>query len=262
MSALDGKVAVVTGAAGGIGRALCLALAAKGCRLGLFSRTRSKLEPLADELRRAGTPVSCHCGDVGDRATVEAALAAVDADLGPVDLLIHNAGISPLTQALAPNLDDLEKIVRVNYLGAVYAVGAVLPGMLRRGRGHIVAVSSLSAFRGMPHSAGYSASKAALSSYLESLRPALRLRGIQVCTVYPGFVRTDMTAALPFRGPVLMVSAEKAAAKIVRAIIKDRRELFFPWHEALTMRVVRRFPAWAYDFVMARIGRFMLTAEY
>ncbi len=262
MSALRDKVAVVTGAAGGIGRALSLALAAEGCRLGLLSLTPARLTPLAEELKRSGTAVSAHCGDMGNRSSVESALAGVESDLGPVDVLIHNAGVAPLTLASDPNLDDLEKALQINYLGGVYAIGAVLPGMLQRGRGHIVAISSLSAWRGMPHSAAYSASKAALSIYLEGLRPALGLRGIQVCTAYSGFVRTPMSDAMPFRWKLPMLSPERVAAKVVRAIHAGRREIAFPLHQSLIMRLMYRLPAWAYDFVVANLGRYMLKQEY
>jgi 3-oxoacyl-[acyl-carrier protein] reductase len=262
MMALAGKVAVVTGAGGSIGRALALALAAQGCRLGLLSRTADKLERVGEELRNAGVAVSAQVGDIGDRNTVENALSAVAKDIGTVDLLVHNAGVGLVTQAIAPNLDELEEMVRVNYLGGVYAVGAVLPAMLERGSGQIVAISSLSARRGLAWTAGYSASKAAFAVYLESLRPALRRRGILVSTVYSGIVRTPMSLALPFRGWTPMTTPEKAARRIVRAIIKGRRELSFPWYDAWTVALLRRLPAWAFDLIMARVGRFMLKGEY
>jgi short-subunit dehydrogenase len=220
------------------------------------------LDSLADELRSDHIAVSAHAVDVGDRDAITAAIAAVEAELGPVDLLIHNAGVAMMTNARESNLDALEEMLRVNYLGGVYALGAVLPGMLARGRGHFVGINSLGARRGMAWSACYSASKAALATYLESLRPALRKRGILVTTVYPGFVRTAMTEALPLAVPIMQMSPENAAARITRSIRKGRREVAFPWHQALLVGMLRRLPAWAFDMYMAHLGRRALKGDY
>jgi short-subunit dehydrogenase len=261
-AAVAGRVAVVTGAAGGIGSALCRELAAAGGRVGLLSRTPEKLARVADGLRQAGASLSVRAVDVRDRGAVAAAVAAVQAELGPADLLIHNAGVGRTTDAAAPDLDDLEEMLRVNYLGGVYAVEAVLPGMLARGGGRVVAVSSLGARRGMAWSAGYSASKAALATYLESLRPALRRRGVSVTTVFLGFVRTAMTDALPLALPVLMMSPERAARGILRAAVARRREASLPRHQAWGMAVLRRLPAWAFDAFMAAVGRYAVRGDF
>ncbi len=261
-ASLANQVAVVTGAAGGIGTALCRELAAAGCRVGLLSRTSSKLASLAEELREAGGLACAQVADVGDRAALNAAIEAVERELGPVDLLIHNAGVGKATNATAPDLDDLEEMLRVNYLGGVYAVEAVLPGMLARGRGRIVAVSSLGARRGMAWSAGYSASKAALTTYLESLRPPLRRRGVTVTTVFLGFVRTAMTAALPLKVQVPMLNPEQAARGILRAAVAGRREASLPLHQAWFTALLRRLPAWAFDAFMATVGRHSLRGDY
>lgn len=257
-----GKVVIVTGAAGGIGRCLCRALVAAGYALGMFSRSQAKLDALADELRPCAAGLVARAFDLRERASVAAAVAAVEAKLGPVDVLIHNAGVAYVTQAPAPDLAQFEEMLRVNYLGGVHCVAAVLPGMLARGRGHLVAVSTLGSFRGMPWSAGYSASKAALRTYLESLRPALRRRGVRVTTVYPGFVRTPMSTNLPLAGPMLMVKPETAARRILRAVARGRREVAFPLHEAVFTGVLRRLPPWAFDWFMAHVGRRILRGEY
>jgi short-subunit dehydrogenase len=262
MTRLNGKVVAVTGAAGGIGQALCRALAAKGCRLGLLSRTEAKLRPLADELAGAGTPTSAQLADLRQPEAVRAALGAVQGDLGPIDVLIHNAGVGRPTSSQAPNLDHLEEMLEVNYLGGMHAVAAVLPSMIGRGSGHLVAVSSLSALRGMAWTAGYSASKAALGTCLESLRPALRRRGIAVSTCYMGFVRTALTDSLPMRFPLWMLRPEAAARRILRTIGRGRREAYFPWYYAWGARLLRRLPAWAFDAVMSNAGRFALRGEY
>jgi short-subunit dehydrogenase len=260
--ALAGRVAVVTGAAGGIGSNLCRQLARAGAHVGLLGRTGEKLGILSDELCQAGAAVCSRVVDVGDRRALAAALAEVETELGPIELLLHNAGVGKPTQATAPDLDDLEEMLRVNYLGSVYAIEAVLPGMLARGRGRIIAVNSLGARRGMAWSAGYSASKAALATYLESLRPPLRRRGITVTTVFLGFVRTPMTAALPLGLPILMMRPEIAACRILRAALAGRREASYPWHQAAFAALLRRLPAWAFDAFMAAVGRRVLKGEY
>jgi short-subunit dehydrogenase len=261
-AALANQVAVVTGAAGGIGSALCRELAAAGCRVGMLSRTPGKLASLFEEVRETGAPVCARVVDVGDRAAVAAALEAIERELGPVDLLIHNAGVGKATDARAPHLDDLEEMLRVNYLGGVYAVEAALSGMLARGRGRIVAVNSLGARRGMAWSAGYSASKAALATYLEALRPPLRRRGVTVTTVFLGFVRTAMTAALPLKLFLPMLTPERAARGILRAAVAGRREASLPLHQAWFTALLRRLPAWAFDAFMATVGRHTLEGEY
>jgi short-subunit dehydrogenase len=261
-TALADKVAIVTGAAGGIGSALCRELAAAGARVGLLSRTATKLDALTQELRDTGAAALARPADVGDRAVVAAAVAAVEGELGPTELLIHNAGVGKVTDAVAPDLDDFEEMLRVNYLGGVYALDAVLPGMLARGRGRVVAVSSLGARRGMPWSAGYSASKAALATYLESLRPPLLRRGISVTTVFLGFVRTAMTDALPLSLPVRMLRPETAARHILRAAVAGRREASFPWDQAAFTALLRRLPPWAFDAFMSLVGRHILRGEY
>ncbi len=261
-AALADRVAVVTGAAGGIGSALCRELAAAGCRVGMLSRTAAKLAPLAEEMQEAGVTASARVVDVTRRAALAAAIAAVERDLGPVDLLVHNAGVGKATNAAAPDLNDLEEMLRVNYLGGVYAIETVLPGMLARGRGRIVAVNSLGARRGMAWSAGYSASKAAFATYLECLRPPLRRRGVTVTTVFLGFVRTAMTAALPIQLPVPMVSPEEAARGVLRAAIAGRREASLPRHQAWFTALLRRLPAWAFDAFMAMVGRHALRGDY
>jgi short-subunit dehydrogenase/SAM-dependent methyltransferase len=258
--ALAGRVAVVTGAAGGIGSALCRELAAAGARVGMLSRTPAKLEAVASELRRAGAVVGARAVDVGDRQALVGALRALEAELGPVELLVHNAGVGKPTTPEAPDLDDLEEMLRVNYLGGIYAVEAVLPGMLARGRGRIVAISSLGARRGLAWSAGYSASKAALATYLESLRPPLRRRGIHVTTVFLGFVRTHMTAALPLGLFVPMLSPEAAARGVLQAAVAGRPEASLPRHQAAFTSVLRRLPAWALDCFMDAVGRHVLRA--
>ena len=249
---LRGKVAIVTGAASGMGRALCHELAHEGVRLGLLDRNTGGLDSLDAELRSSGAICCRATADVSERRAVRDAIAALVAELGPLDLLVACAGITGATLVEDLAVEQTEELMRVNFLGVIYAIDAVLPDMLARGSGQIVALSSLAGCRGMPFSAAYSASKAALTNYLESLRPPLRRRGIAVTTVLPGFVRTPLMANALAQPPMAMMAPETAARHILRAIQRRSRVYAFPWSTSLLLGVLRWLPPWLYDWCMAR----------
>ncbi len=210
------------------------------------------LASLTEELRGGGAVCAEATADVSDRQALRTALADLVRDLGPVDLLVACAGITGATFVDDLAVEQMEAILRVNVLGVAYAIEALLPDMLARQSGHIVALSSLAGCRGMPFSAAYSASKAALAIYLESLRPSLRRRGIAVTTVLPGFVRTPLMKNAPVQPPMAMMEPEAAARHILRAIKRRSRVYAFPWSTSLLLRVLRWLPPWLYDWCMAR----------
>jgi short-subunit dehydrogenase len=248
---LQGKVAVITGAASGMGRALCHELAREKVRLGLLDRDVKGLDALAGELRANGATCALATADVRDRQAVRSAFHSLAGELGPVDLLVACAGITGATLVEDLAVEEAERLVQVNVLGVAYCIDAVLPNMLARGAGQIVALSSLAGCRGMPFSAAYCASKAALSNYLESLRPSLRRRGILVTTVLPGFVRTPLMAGALVQPPMPMMEPEAAARHILRAIRRKSRVYAFPWSMRLVLGALRWLPAWLYDWCMA-----------
>ncbi len=211
------QVAIITGASSGMGWEMARLLARQGCAVGLLARRLDRLEALASEIRAAGGKVAVAQADVAQRRPTVEAIHALRAQLGPVDLLIANSGVGLPTQLEPLNMDQVDNMIKVNYLGVVYAIEAVLPEMLQRHRGHLAAVSSLAAYKGMPGESGYCSSKAAVNVYMEGLRIELRRRGIAVTTICPGFVKTPMTDVNEFPMPWLM-TAEKAAAKIIRAL--------------------------------------------
>src|SRR5205807_1958438 len=154
---------------------------------------------------------------------------------GPVDLLIANAGVGAPTVLTPLNVPDIEKMFRVNVLGVIYAIEAVLPGMLERKKGHLAAVSSIAAYKGLPGESGYTSSKAAVNTFMEGLRIQLRDKGIAVTTICPGFVKTPMTEVNKFHMPFLL-EAEEAARRMVRALGKKKKVYNFPWQMSLLMR--------------------------
>jgi short-subunit dehydrogenase len=242
-------VAAITGASSGVGRALALELARRGFAVGLLARKEDLLQKLADEIRQAGGRCCISPCDVTQREMVQAAVAKVVTELGPVQLLVANAGIGLPVPATAFDAGKVEKVYRVNVLGAIYAVEAVLPAMLERRRGRIAAVSSLAGYRGFPQAAAYCATKAALRVHFEGLRAELAPCGITVTVVNPGFIRSPMTAPNRFRMPFLM-EPDAAAKRIARAILKGRRVYSFPWPMALLVGVLRLVPPALFDRLM------------
>ncbi len=262
MSTRSPSVIVLTGAARGIGRATARALGTRGHRLGLIDRDAEGLAEVVARLREDGVEVASAPADVTDAEALRAAIAALESEIGPTEVLVACAGIGGLT--LLPQLDPtaLRAMLEVNVVGVANAIDAVLPGMMERGVGHIVGISSVAGYRGMPWMAAYSASKAALTTYLEGLRPALKRRGVTVTTVFPGFVRTALTEDTPFRKPVPMMEPEEAARYLVRAVERRPRDYAFPIGTAVGMGMLRRLPNRLFDWMMDRAGPRALTVDF
>lgn len=243
----SGQVAVVTGASSGIGWELARQLAADGAKVALVARRAEPLAALQKLITDAGgTAVPFVC-DVGSRESVEALVRAVTEQLGPIDLVIANAGVGRPTTLDPVNMTDVEDTFRINLMGVVYTLSAALPGMLARKSGHLVAISSLASYRGLPGESAYCASKAAVNVYLDGLRAHLHGTGVKVTTVCPGFVTTPMTEMNTFHMPQVM-TAEVAAGKILRALRRGVKVYNFPWR--LTMMV--KLSRWAPDWLMKR----------
>ena len=201
------------------------------------------MEETADQIRSAGGVAAVATADVGDREQTRRAVEELARIHGPADLMIANAGVGVPTTLEPVNIDAVEETFRVNVLGVVYSIDAVLPEMLKRGSGHIVAISSLAGYKGLPGESAYCASKAAVNSYLEGLRVQVRKRGIAVTTVCPGFVHTPMTAPNTFKMPFVL-EADEAARRIARALRRRPKVYNFPWPMTVLMRLSRLAPDW------------------
>jgi short-subunit dehydrogenase len=245
-----GRVAVITGTSSGIGRALAQALARSGCRVGLIARREPLLRELEAEIRSQGGVAASAPADVADRLELRRAFEELTGALGPADLVVANAGVGVPTTLEPMNIEAIEEMIRVNVLGVIYTIEACLPSMLERGEGQIAAISSLSAYKGMPGESAYCASKAAVNSYMEGLRVQVRARGIGVTTICPGFVKTPMTAIDDF--PMLFaMEADEAARRIIRALQRRAKVANFPWQTTALVRLLRLAPDW----LLARIFR-------
>jgi short-subunit dehydrogenase len=237
------RAIVVTGASSGLGAALAALYAGPETALGLVARNPERLAATAEACRRAGAVVDSAAIDVADGPTLAAWLAAFDA-AHPVELLIANAGTSagpPPGSPGEPAATTLRQVA-TNLEGAVHTIAPLVPLLCARGRGRIVAVASVAAYRGLPYSPGYSASKAGLRAYAEALRAALAPYGVGVTVVCPGFFSSPMTDR--WEGPTpFLLSGERAARRIKRGIDRGRARINFPWPLVLGMRFCDLAPA-------------------
>lgn len=240
------RVVLITGASSGIGRALALELGKRGARVGLTARRVEELSKVAEEVSRAGGQALALPADVRRAEEINEVESRVREKWGRVDVLVANAGMTSTTAGTKLDASEAGDVITINVIGVVNSVAAVLPDMLKRGEGHLVAISSLASYRGMPKSGAYSASKAAVSTFFESMRVDLRRSGVAVTTIHPGFVRTPLTANRKKKLPFL-IEADDAACRIVRAIERRARTYAFPWQLASLVRVMRHLPGALYD---------------
>jgi NADP-dependent 3-hydroxy acid dehydrogenase YdfG len=188
------KTVLITGASSGIGRGLALEISRRGARIGLVARRAESLKELVDEIGATNGQALALPADVLDSDSLRSAADDLRSAFGPIDILIANAGVAATIDGAELKGSAVAEVVNVNLVGAANSVEAVLPGMLERAAGQLVAISSLAAYRGLPKSAAYCASKAGVSAFFESLRLDLQPRGIDVTIIHPGFIKTPLTA--------------------------------------------------------------------
>src|SRR5262245_50640464 len=239
-------VTFLTGASSGFGAALAPLIAREGHAIALVARRKGYLEELADRINKSGGNALAIGCDVGDASSIRNAVRECEATLGLVTRLIANAGIGVPTPANGFPDDVVEQIMRINFLGAAYCIEAVLPGMIERGQGQLVGISSLAGYRGLPGMAGYCSSKAALISMLESLRIELRKNNVAVTIICPGFVNTPITAKNPNPNSILM-ELDEAASIMYQSIISKKTRCTFPWQLATIVKMARAVPDSLYD---------------
>ncbi|WP_299779612.1 SDR family NAD(P)-dependent oxidoreductase [uncultured Roseobacter sp.] len=234
----NGKRYWLVGAGDGLGAALATRLSAAGAHVIVSSRSEDKLKALVEALPSDG---SYQTVDVADDQSVKAAAEAI----GPVDGVVFLAGVYWPFPAQEWNADQATAMADINFTGLVRVMGAVVPGMVRRDAGHIVITGSLSGFRGLPGSIGYTASKAGTMSLAECMYADLRQTGVQVQVANPGFIKTQLTDKNDFKMPFLM-TPEEAAEYMFKHMNSDRFKLSFPRLFSLVFRGSQLLPDWLY----------------
>ena len=269
MKDLRDKVAVVTGAASGIGRATALALAAKGCHVAIADIKEGPLRETAKLLEASGRKVSTHVVDVASRVQMEALPGAVLGAHGAVHIVVNNAGVSVAAPFEHQSLEDIDWILGINLWGVIYGCKFFLPHLKAAGEGHIVNISSVFGIVGPPNQSTYSVAKFAVRGLSESLRAELGPFGIGVTSVHPGAIKTNIvrdsrwdsdTAAVPPRQQALDffekygVGPEVVAAALVRGIERNAMRVLVPGQAHFIDILKRLFPVRA-NSILNAIGK-------
>ena len=249
------KRVLITGATSGLGRAVALLLARRGWKLALTGRRLDALKETAELVREAGGEALPLPGSVTDMGEVRAQYATIKVSWGGLDWAILNAGVGESMDSKAFSAELVRWTFDTNVLGAARWLEVLIPDMIAQGSGVIAGISSLAAFRGLPQSGPYSASKAALNSLLESVRVDLHATGVEIVTVCPGFVKSEMTdrhekGSMPF-----LMETEDGAAAIVAGIEARRRVVHFPWPLSYPAKyLLPALPGFLYDRIASRLG--------
>lgn len=244
------KIVWITGAGKGIGRALALKMAREGWTVAASARTEADLRSLvleSEDYRIHAFPL-----DITDAAANQQVLNDIEHKLGAIDLAVLNAGThSPMT-AKTFDVGIVRNLVETNLMGTVNGLGVLIPEFRRRGRGHIAVVSSVAGYRGLPTSAAYGATKAALINMCEALKPELEQENVTLTVINPGFVETPLTSKNDFPMPFL-VTSEEAAEAMYNGLINEQFEIAFPWKFAVIMKCLRLLPNRLFFFLTSRM---------
>lgn len=232
--------ALVTGASSGIGRSLALALARSGCAVVACARSEAGLNALAEEIRRDHGRCLVEELDVADTAHTVERIRGLD-DAHRFDLIVANAGVGARESVAPWTWEGLGDAIEINFAGAAATLTAALPAMVSRGRGHLVAVSSLASYGPLPASAAYCAPKAGLDMLMECLRIDLAGTGVRVTNVRAGFVRTRMVAKTKYPLPGMM-EADEAAERILEGLKRAPADIVFPRWLAAVARASGTLP--------------------
>jgi short-subunit dehydrogenase/putative flippase GtrA len=243
------RTILITGASSGIGEALAYAYADKNINLILISRTRSLLNKVSKECQKKGAHVFDFVADVSNIEKMQKIITIILKKLGHIDIVIANAGIRIEEDYDYKNLQVLERTMQVNFLGVAYTLAPFVPFMIKNKAGQLVAISSIGSLRGTPNSGAYSASKAAVDLWTESLRLRMKEHKVQVTTINLGFVKTAMTEGLPFWMPGIL-TPDKAAALIKTAINKKKRTVIIPWQSNVIWGIFQLLPGVLYDNII------------
>ncbi len=243
------KTVVITGASSGIGRALAYEFAARGANVALGARQEDKLRDIGDEIRRSGGSAVWYAADVAVEKDCKTLIDTAVENFGGIDILICNAGISMRALFDDADLNVLHRLMDVNFWGTVYCTKYALP-YIQQSRGSIVGVSSVAGLHGLPGRTGYSASKYAMTGFLDTIRVENLKKGVHVMVACPGFTNTNVRfAALTADGSPQgetprdegkMMSAEEVASRIIKGIARHKRLLLMEF-EGRATNFIKKF---------------------
>lgn len=243
------KNALITGASSGLGRGLAKHFAKAGVRVYAAARRMPELEALKAEVGDNLVPLKL---DVSEGDAVEARVRALDDESGGLDLVIANAGHAVQSNAKRIHWEPVSSMLKVNVLGAAATLCGALPGMVHRGRGHLVGISSIAALGAQPRLGAYCGSKAFLSTFLAGLRLDCGPLGIKVTTVQPGYVKSELTAKNKAPMPFLM-ETDDAVELIVKAIEHQAKVVTFPWQLSVGIKTLSSLPRPLYEAAVKRM---------
>lgn len=212
------KVVLITGASRGLGVDMAKTFAARGARLALAARSGSELEKMRAELEAQGTKAIAVPADVSDLASLRALVKETEASLGPIDVLVNNAGLEDVTDFESTDLERIEQLISVNVLGLIWLTRLVVPSMIERRTGHVCNIASLAGMTPVPHNAVYAATKHAVVGLSCSLRMELAEHGVEVSVICPGFVEGGMF--LEYGRPAPKVAPSVTSQQVADAVIK------------------------------------------
>ena len=240
---------VISGASSGLGLALARHYLQQGAQVAACARRADLLQMLSEQYPGQ---VYCYPLDVRDAAALQAAAQDFISRAGVPDIVIANAGVSRGTVTdYAEDIDAFQQVMDINVLGVVKTFQPFMSAMRKAGNGTLVGVASVAGFRGIPGSEAYSASKAALISYLESLRVELHGSGVSVVTLCPGYIETPMTEINPYAMPFIL-PADEAARRMARVIAARKSFAVVPWQMGLVGSVMKLLPNWLYDWLFSK----------
>ncbi|MGE4170239.1 MAG: SDR family NAD(P)-dependent oxidoreductase [Candidatus Margulisiibacteriota bacterium] len=244
-------ITVITGASSGLGEGLARRFATDGNPVVLLARRQENLDAIVADLRAQGHQVWGFMCDVTNAKQQQAVIAQIEAEIGPIGCFVANAGISVSSPSAKFNVEVYEKTWATNVFGVLYGLEAVIPAMKKRGCGHIVTISSLAAYRGLPEAGAYCSSKAALTALSESLRVDLKPFGITVSVIHPGWIKTPLTDRNRYKMPFIM-PLDKGVDVLYHHIRNKTPLAAFPQPLSTAVRLARLVPTWLYDLAVGK----------